>query len=114
MAESGPLASTPYVMMSTSGTVGRFNMAQRACGNMDEGLPLFLSSLLLHGAVFGPIAPCVAALYMYGAIRFANGYTNDPEKRMAGFLFFLIAQYLSAGLMSVVVFQTLLRPLLPF
>uniref|UniRef100_A0A7S1SKC4 Uncharacterized protein n=1 Tax=Tetraselmis chuii TaxID=63592 RepID=A0A7S1SKC4_9CHLO len=114
MAESGPLAGSPYVMMTTTGAVGRFNRAQRACGNMDEGMPLFVSGLLLQGAVFGPLAACIATLYMYGSVRFANDYKVDPSKRIHGFMCAMIAQYLSCGLVTVVAFQTLLRPLLPF
>mmetsp|Transcript_9928 Transcript_9928/g.25264 ORF Transcript_9928/g.25264 Transcript_9928/m.25264 type:complete len:236 (-) Transcript_9928:105-812(-) len=113
MAESGPLAGAPYVLMATTGEAGRLNRAQRACANMDEGMPLFLSGLLLQGAVFGPLAACVAALYMYGAVRFATDYKAGFESRVHGFMCTYIAQQLSGGLVSVIILRTLLLPLLP-
>eukprot|EP00873_Tetraselmis_striata_P006529 jgi/Tetstr1/426793/TSEL_017008.t1 len=114
MAESGPLAGAPYVLMATTGEAGRLNRAQRACANMDEGMPLFLSGLLLQGAVFGPLAACVAALYMYGAVRFATDYKADPKARLHGFMCSGIAQMVSGGFVSLIAVRTLLLPLLPF
>mmetsp|Transcript_25346 Transcript_25346/g.70911 ORF Transcript_25346/g.70911 Transcript_25346/m.70911 type:complete len:234 (-) Transcript_25346:243-944(-) len=114
MAESGPLANAPYVLMARDGAAGRFNRAQRAAFNMDEGMPLFITGLLLQGAVFGMLAFGLAVLYLYGVCRFADGYKVESKERMGGFMFVALPVHLSKALVAVVAFQTLIRPLLPF
>jgi len=108
MAETGPLADAPYVMLTNVGPVGRFNRAQRACYNLDESMPLFLVGLMLVAAVFGPLAPCVAAVYAYGAATYARLYKNDLNQRLGGFLFLILAYQVSAGLVLLVAVKTTL------
>uniref|UniRef100_A0A061R7K8 Uncharacterized protein n=1 Tax=Tetraselmis sp. GSL018 TaxID=582737 RepID=A0A061R7K8_9CHLO len=112
MAQSGPLATAPYVLMATEGPAGRFNRAQRAAANLDEGMPLFLTGLLLQGAVFGPLACCLALLYLYSTCRFAEGYKAGSKQRMAGFMLMALPVQLSGSLVALVAFQTLVRPML--
>lgn len=110
-AKSGTLVDAPYVLMATTGFAGRFNRAQRACSNMDEGLHLFISGLLLQGAVFGPLAMVVALVYAYGALRFANDYTESLASRTHGFMLMAISGFTSFGLVAVVAVRALLVPL---
>ena len=113
MAESGPLADAPYVMMATSGAAGRFNRAQRAAFNMDEALPLFISGLLLQSAVFGLAGTIPALLYCYGSVMFCNLYKVSAKERGRGFLPKVIAESLSAGLVGVCAVKGLLGPVVP-
>ena len=80
----------PYVMMVTTGEVGRFNRAQRACYNTDESMSVFLTGLLLGALMFGPFATLLAVVNLYGRCRFADLYTHSvgarrglpPERRL--------------------------------
>lgn len=114
MSESGPLAGAPYVLMANTGAAGRFNRAQRAFANISDGLPRFLTGLMLQGAVFGPVALALAVLYLSGACMFAESYKEHSKARLSGFLILTLAENLSLGFVAVVAFQTTLRPLLPF
>ena len=114
MAESGPLADAPYVLMATTGAAGRFNRAQRAAFNMDEAMPIFLSGLLLQASVFGWVGLLPALLFSYGSITFCNLYKESSKRRGAGFMPRIIGESLSAGLVGVVAIKGVLGPLMPF
>ena len=107
MAASGPLANAPYVLMATTGSAGRFNRAQRVCSNMDESMPLFLTGLLLQGAVYGPIAAAIAILYMFASARFANDYKNAAKARFSGFRLMKMTNGLSSGFILMTAIKTL-------
>jgi len=96
-AKEGELARAPYVMMDTSGAAGKFNRAQRAVFNMDETLPMFLSGVILHGVVFGPISLLVVVIYAYGRFTMVNAYTDSADKRGTGFKPAILSETLSAG-----------------
>jgi hypothetical protein len=55
-------SNAPLVLMANTGYEGRFNRAQRGAFNTDEALPLYLTHLLLAGAVFGPVVVPLACL----------------------------------------------------
>jgi len=114
MAETGPLAGAPYVLLATTGAAGRFNRAQRAALNMDEGLPLFLSATLLAGSVFGPLVVGLALLNMYGRVTFANGYKASLAARGGGFLAAAASEHVIAGLVGLCAVKGILGPLVPF
>merc|ERR1711971_1483611 len=83
------------VAMTTTGSKGRFNRAQRAAYNMDESLPLFSTGILAVTVVFGPVAPLPAVISMYGRITFGNLYRQSAQGRMAGFMPSMIAEMMS-------------------
>ena len=114
MAESGPLANAPYVMMVTTGALGRFNRAQRACMNLDESMPLFITGILLTGSVYGPVAFALGLLYMVGAYRFATDYKNGSKDRFTGFMLLYLSSSITSGFVLMTAFLALVRPLLPF
>lgn len=107
MARNGPLATSPAVLMTNVGAAGRFNRAQRAAANMDEGLPVLLTGLLLVAAVFGPVAFGLALLNAFGRVRYANLYKADKDQRLAGFVPAQLAEQISAGLVGLVAMKTL-------
>ena len=113
MAEKGPLADAPYVLMATTGDAGRFNRAQRAAYNMDEGLPLYLSATLLAGSVFGPLVALLALLNAYGRVSFADGYKASLGARGGGFMAAVVAEHVTAGLVGLCAIKGLLGPLVP-
>jgi len=80
---------------------------------MDEHLPLFVPGILLVGVVFGPVALGIAGVYLYGSIKFAESYKDSQNSRFGGFMPMMIAQQLVSGFVFLVVFITLIKPLLP-
>jgi len=78
MDQKAPMTA-PYVMMATTGWVGRFNRAQRGAFNTDESLPQFLMSTVLAGAVFGPVVVPVAAIAVYGRVKFDTRFKPAPR-----------------------------------
>ena len=104
---SRQLADAPYVLMENTGAAGRFNRAQRAAANMDEGLAGLLAGLLLTAFVFGPIALVLALANGYGRFRYANLYKLDKEQRLAGFVPAQLAEQVVAGLVGLVAIKTL-------
>ena len=107
-------ANAPYVLMVNTGAAGRFNRAQRAAFNMDEGLPLFISSLVLAGLCFGPVAMLPALFSFFGRIKFANDYKEDLERRGAGFLPAILATHVSAGMVLIAAVKGFMGPAFPF
>jgi len=103
----------PYVLMAGTGPEGRFNRAQRAAANMDESLPIFISGLMMNAVVFGPISVAIAALYMFGSVKFCNLYKENLKARGAGFMPKIIAESLSAALCGVCAVKGILGPLVP-
>jgi len=102
------LADAPYVLMDNTGAAGRFNRAQRAAANMDEGLPVLLVGLLLVALVFGPIALALALANAGGRFRYAALYKRDKDQRLAGFVPALLAEHVVGGLVGLVAVKTLL------
>lgn len=114
MAADGPLKGAPYCLLANTGVLGRFNRAQRAAFNMDESLPLFISGLILAGAVLGPLALFPALLAAYGRVRFANLYKESLKARSAGFMPSIIGEAISAGMVFWVCgLKGLLGPRIP-
>merc|ERR1712226_1025171 len=107
-------ANAPYVFMVNTGAAGRFNRAQRAAFNMDEGIALYISALVLAALCFGPVAILPAALTFYGRIRFATDYKDDLERRSTGFLPAVIAEHATAGMVLVAAAKGLAGPAFPF
>ena len=101
------------VSMVTEGDVGKFNRAQRGAFNLDETIAVFISGLLLHGAVLGPVAVLVAAVYSYGAVVFCNQY-KEGGNRGDGFRPRMNAEWTSAGLVFICAIKALAGPLLPY
>lgn len=104
----------PYVLMANTGAAGRFNRAQRGVFNTDEGMPLFAVNTMLAGGVFGPlvIAPCL--LSAYGRIKFGLGYTEDKNKRGAGFFPAIIGECWMGGLVFFIAIKALAGDKIPF
>lgn len=105
---SAALADAPYVLMENTGAAGRFNRAQRAAANMDEGLPVLLAGLLLSALVFGPLALALALANAYGRLRYAALYKLDKDQRLAGFVPAQLAEQVVGGLVGLVAVKTLL------
>ncbi|KAK4203231.1 hypothetical protein QBC40DRAFT_274861 [Triangularia verruculosa] len=62
-----------------------FNCAQRAHANFTENLTPFLGSLLISGLQYPRFAGAVGAVWAFGRVLFAFGYTTKgPEGRMIG------------------------------
>ena len=101
------------VKMVTEGDAGRFNRAQRGAYNMDETMPIFISGLLLNGAVLGPAVVLIAAMYSYGAVLFCNTYTAGGS-RINGFLYKASAESVSAQLALLIAVKALAGPALPY
>jgi len=101
MTPEKPLCDAPHVLMATTGAAGRFNRAQRGAFNFDESAAWFIIHLVLIAIMFGPLSFVLGSLQMYGRITFANQYKEDQAKRQAGFTISILAEYLSAGLISV-------------
>jgi hypothetical protein len=99
----------PLVLMANTGWAGRFNRAQRGAFNTDESLPIFLMSLVLAGAIFGPAILVVALLAGYGRVTFALKYTEDSSKRGAGLLPAFVAEAWASGLVLFVALVTIAR-----
>ena len=114
MAPSGSLKDAPFVLMAGSGPEGRFNRAQRACFNMDESLPIFITCLGASGLVFGPVVLLVAVISAFGRITFATHYTHHPSKRGFGFFPAVIAEHIAAGLVGLIAVKALLGVEIPF
>jgi len=102
MAREGAMASAPFVLMVNTGPEGRFNRAQRAAANMDEGLPVLLTGLLLIAPVFGPAAFGLALCNAYGRVKYAHLYKRDKDQRLAGFVPAQLAEQVVAGLVGIV------------
>jgi len=102
------------VLMASAGDAGRFNRAQRAAANMDESLPGFLTGALLVASVFGPVSLLLCVLNGFGRVRFANLYKQSCEARGAGFMFCVLAEQVSAGLVGVCAIKGILGPSVPF
>ncbi|CAK9075925.1 unnamed protein product [Durusdinium trenchii] len=98
MESSGSLKDAPYVLMANTGTVGRFNRAQRAAFNMDESLPLLLVNTVLASSVFGPWILLPMLLYCFGRLSFSIKYRSSLKERSAGFLPSLIGEKWVEGL----------------
>jgi len=108
MAEKGDFAKAPKVLLTNEGPVGRFNRAQRACGNLDESLPLFATGIVLNAAVFGPITLFFAAMYCYGCYRFATDYKAGTGQRRKGFMCTMLPIQVTAAYCLIVAVATLL------
>ena len=104
----------PYVMMVTTGEVGRFNRAQRACYNTDESMSVFLTGLLLGALMFGPFATLLAVVNLYGRCRFADLYTHSVKARGAGFLPSVVSEHVSAALVGICAIKSIGFAVLPF
>ena len=87
--------------------------AQRGAYNMDETMPIFISGLLLNGAVLGPAVVLIAAMYSYGAVLFCNTYTAGGS-RINGFLYKASAESVSAQLALLIAVKALAGPALPY
>lgn len=101
------------VRMVGSGVEGRFNRSQRAAYNMDEGLPLFCTGVLLNASVFGPLALLPLLCAMFGRISFANKYKQALAMRLAGFRPSIISEHWSLGLVCVCVVKGIGGSLIP-
>jgi len=104
----------PYVLMSNTGWAGKFNRAQRAAFNTDEAMPQFLANVLLAGAVFGPAVLVPVALSVYGRIKFAILYTENPSKRGDGFMPAMIGEQWTSGLTLFAAIKALGGSFIPF
>ena len=105
---------TPFVLMATEGAAGRFNRAQRAACNTDEGLILFLSGLILVAAVFGPVALGLALLSFVGRNKFAVDYTRSNSERGGGFLMSAVAEHGTAGCVALCAAKAIAGAAFPF
>ena len=108
------ISDKPYVMMVTTGEVGRFNRAQRACYNTDESMSVFLTGLLLGAFMFGPFATLLAVVNLYGRCRFADLYTHSVKARGAGFLPSVVSEHVSAALVGICAIKSIGFAVLPF
>lgn len=102
------------VLMATEGANGRFNRAQRANFNMEEGLPLFLTNTILVSAVLGPLVSCfLVPMYAYGRIRFAHDYKESCKARTSGFLYSMIAEHGMAALVVLIAVKAIAGDSIP-
>ncbi|KAI2602414.1 membrane-associated proteins in eicosanoid and glutathione metabolism [Hypoxylon sp. NC1633] len=63
-----------------------FNCAQRAHGNYTENLAPFLGALLISGLYFPTASAALGAVWVFGRIWYAVGYTSyGPQGRLKGF-----------------------------
>jgi len=106
MDSSGPLTDAPYVLMATSGPQGRFNRAQRGVFNTDESMPVVLANVILTGAVYGPLVPCVCLLICYGRVTFTRKYKQASSARAAGFIPSMIGEQIIIGLTLLTVLKS--------
>ena len=104
----------PYVLMANTGAAGRFNRSMRAVANMDEGLPMYITGLLLSALCFGPCALLPALLTMYGRSTFANGYKESLGARGKGFFASVVAEHLTGSLVLIAALKGLIGPAFPF
>jgi hypothetical protein len=103
-----------YVLMANTGAAGRFNRSMRAVANMDEGLPMYITGLLLSALCFGPCALLPALLTMYGRSKFAHGYKEYSGARFAGFFASVVAEHLTGSLVLIAALKGLIGPAFPF
>ena len=100
--------------MATDGAYGRFNRAQRAIFNMDEGLPLFLANTLLVAPILGPVAcGVVVPLYAYGRITLGYAYEECCRDRIKGFLFSMIAEHAMAAMVGLIALKATFGSAIP-
>jgi hypothetical protein len=94
------VGSNNLVLMANDGVNGRFNRAQRAISNMDEGMPLFLVNTLLVAPIFGEVV-CffLLPMYTFGRITFARDYKDSLNGRFSAFWYSMVAEH---GLASFV------------
>ena len=107
MDKSGPLKDAPYVLMASTGAVGRFNRTQRALFNTDESLPLTLTNTILASSVFGPVVLLPLSFYCYGRLSFAVKYRQSLKARSAGFVPSIIGEKWMEGLVLLTAIKSL-------
>merc|ERR1711959_40304 len=73
-----------YVLMETEGAHGKFNRAQRAVQNYNEGFPLFGLMFLAASFVFPFAAFLTLVCQCIGKVFSALGYTASVDGRMPG------------------------------
>lgn len=112
MAAEGTLADSPYVLMATAGDAGRFNRAQRAVYNTDEGLPLFITGAIITGSILPHVVLAIACIYAYGRITFANTYKASLNARGMGFMLGATAETFVCGLAQLCAIKGLCGPLI--
>jgi len=105
---------TGKVLMDAEGAAGRFNRAQRAAYNMDEGLPLYSVALILAGYVFGPVMLIPASLTLVGRIIFGNTYKKSVDARTAGFMMGMIGEAFTHGLVGMIAVKGIFGSRIPF
>lgn len=108
-SEQSLLADAPYVLMENDGPVGRFNRAQRAAFHMDEGSAFgVVTAALLSGAIVPRVVFVLAAVYMFGRIRFANEYTASLGGRLKALLMYAIPEHLMIAMVGIFGLQAIL------
>jgi len=97
------IGSNDLVLMANDGVNGRFNRAQRAINNMDEGLSLFLVNALLVAPIFGKVVFFLfIPLYGYGRISFGRDYKDSLRGRQRGFMLSMYAEHGMAAFVALI------------
>lgn len=65
----------------------KFNLAQRAHGNLLENMPQAIASTLVAGLVYPRAAPVLASIWLLGRIVYAYGYIMSTKPHGKGRLY---------------------------
>ena len=107
-------SNAPYVLLANVGWAGKFNRAQRAAFNTDEGMAKVLVETILVGCVFGPIIAVTSLLGVCFRIKYALGYTEAPKSRRTGIQLVRLVEGCHSGLVLLIAIKATAGSYIPF